>query len=153
MGPVIVDANLLLLLVVGGADRSYIRQHKRLKAFTDVDFDLLTDYMRPRFTHVIILPNVVTEVSNLASQIAEPAKRRIRYKLAEFVAVSGELHVESAKAVVHRSFLRLGLTDAVILLAAKIPERRATILTADLDLAVEGEMAGLSVVNVNHLRD
>ena len=152
MGSVIIDANLLLLLVVGGASRSYIRAHKRLKAFTTGDFDLLTDYMQSRFTRIVILPNVVTEVSNLAAYIGEPAKRHIRHKLAEFVERSDERYVESAKVVAHGSFLDLGLTDTAILLAVKT-ESGATILTADLDLAVAGEMAGLRVVNFNHLRD
>ncbi len=37
----IIDANLLVLFVVGATDRNLIARHKRLKAFSLEDFDLL----------------------------------------------------------------------------------------------------------------
>ena len=42
---VILDANLLVLLVVGLYSRSYIARHKRLAAYSEKDFDLLSAYV------------------------------------------------------------------------------------------------------------
>lgn len=152
MNPVLIDANLLLLLIVGTASRSYITMHKRLAAYTENDFDVLQKLLRRRFSRIIVLPHILTEVSNLAAQIHTTAKRHIRMVLAEFISRTEEQQILSARAVAHPSFLDLGLTDAAILLASNPTEGRPTILTADLDLAIAAEIAGMQVVNFNHLR-
>jgi hypothetical protein len=76
MPSVLLDANLLLLLVVGATDRSYIKRHKRLKAYTESDFDALQEIIQT-MTGIVVTPNILTEVSNLAKQIAEPARAEI----------------------------------------------------------------------------
>jgi hypothetical protein len=38
---IILDANLLLLFVVGSTSRDYIQKHRRLQSYTDDDFILL----------------------------------------------------------------------------------------------------------------
>ena len=73
---VILDSNLLVLLVVGTTSRSYIGKHKRLRAYTDRDFVLLLEVLSAA-QRIIVTPNTVTETSNLAGQIAEPARSRI----------------------------------------------------------------------------
>ena len=40
-----VDANLLLLLVVGSTDQALIRRHRRLQVFNAVDYELLVDLL------------------------------------------------------------------------------------------------------------
>ena len=40
-GVVVVDANLLVLLVVGAASTRFISRHKRLSAYAIEDFELL----------------------------------------------------------------------------------------------------------------
>ena len=62
---VVLDANLLVLFVVGIASPSYIAKHKRLAAYTENDFALLTDLLSAAGS-VIVTPNIVTETSNLA---------------------------------------------------------------------------------------
>ena len=42
MRQIVIDANLLVLLVVGLTDRALIAKHKRTKTFEPEDFDLLT---------------------------------------------------------------------------------------------------------------
>jgi hypothetical protein len=57
-----VDANLLLLLVVGATSRDYIEKHKRLRdTYTKDDYDLLVK-MIGQYSNIIVLPNVLTEL-------------------------------------------------------------------------------------------
>ena len=42
---IILDANLLVLFVVGAASPSYIAKHKRTRAYTIRDFELLKDIL------------------------------------------------------------------------------------------------------------
>ena len=63
----------MVLLVVGSASRHYISKHKRLSAYTVDDFDLL-GLIISEFSDIILLPHILTEVSNVARQIDLPAR-------------------------------------------------------------------------------
>src|ERR1700674_3017507 len=75
---IILDSNLLLLFIVGTASRDYISKHKRLQAYRDVDFTLLTQ-MLAAAPKIVLTPNTLTEVSNLARQIGFSALLGHRY--------------------------------------------------------------------------
>ena len=60
---IVLDANLLLLLVVGLTSRAYISKHKRLQGYEELDFDLLICLIGS--ANVIVTPNTLTETSNL----------------------------------------------------------------------------------------
>jgi hypothetical protein len=144
--PVVLDANLLVLLVVGTASRSYIVKHKRLQAYTEKDFRLLLDILSaaPR---IIVTPNTVTETSNLVVQIAEPARSRIYAVFRALLTVTDEIYVASKQAAEHAAFPRLGVTDAALL---NIVTSRHTLLTADLDVYLEAARHGHTAINFNH---
>ncbi len=143
---VVIDTNLLVLLIVGIASPSYIARHKRLQAYTRQDFLLLTDFLS-RARRVVVTPNTVTETSNLARQIAEPARSHIHRVLHAFLQTSEEVYVASKTAANHASFVRLGVADAALL--DMIGEDHM-LLTADLDLYLEALGAGRETVNFNH---
>ena len=148
---VIVDTNLFLLLIVGVADPRYIAKHKRLRAYSIQDFALL----RRLLSHakkILVTPNTMTETSNLASYIAEPARSHIleTFRAAFAEARLSEKFVESQIAAKRAEFLRLGLTDAVLLHVAGEP---AEILTADYELYLAAVKSGLKAQNFNYLRD
>lgn len=65
-GPIIIDTNLLLLLIVGAADPSYIAMHKRLRSdYTVHDFEQVAQIVGG-YSEIIVSPNTVTEVSSFA---------------------------------------------------------------------------------------
>jgi hypothetical protein len=110
----ILDASLLVLLVVGATSRSLVERHKRLKAFTTEDFDLLLGLV----THapeVLLTPNTLTEASSLLRHIEGPARNDIQETFRRLVLVASEEYIPSRGAVVRNEFLRLGLTDAALL--------------------------------------
>jgi hypothetical protein len=149
MARVAIDANLLLLLVVGEASRDWIALHKGLRAYDENAYELLVEIVGD-LSHAIVTPNVLTEVSNLACQgIAEPGCTQVRETLATFARQVEERYTKSSLAVDQEHYRRLGLTDAVLLLGA---ERDVTLWTDDLDLYLAAANAGLRAKNFTHYR-
>lgn len=128
----LVDANLLVLWVVGATDRSLIAKHKRLAAFDVEDYNCLVELVTAP-GQVFVTPNTLTEASNLIGHHGEPERSQCLDMLAHFIEHSREVTVRSATAARNRHFRRLGLTDAVLLEVAS-PER--PLLTVDLQLYI-----------------
>ena len=143
---VVLDANLLVLWVVGLASTSYISRHKRLQAYSVNDFSLLTNFLS-RASRIVVTPNTITETSNLAGQIAEPARTSIFASLRALLQNTDEIYVESQRAADHAAFPRLGITDSVLL--STMTENH-TLVTVDLDLYIQASRRGMKVVNFNH---
>ena len=145
---IVLDANLLVLLIVGSVSRSYIAKHRRLKAYTAADYTLLVGLVKSA-AEVIATPNTLTEASNLVGYISEPARTQIYQKFRVLANEMAERYIDSRRAVKQEEFLRLGLTDSVLL---KAGEEKLTLLTADVDLYLAAASHGFKVVNFNHHR-
>ena len=124
-----VDANLLVLLVVGSVDRELIARHRRLRQFTDADYDVLRRMVREA-GRVFVTPNTLTEASNLLAQHREPDRSDLLGGLRALIEESEEIVVRSAEAASNAEYVRLGLTDAALLEAVTAD---TPVLTADLD--------------------
>lgn len=148
MKQIIVDANLLVLLVVGLTKRSLIEKHKRTKSYEQEDFDLLIEVLS-NFDQIVVTPHILTETSNLASQIGEPAMTNIRQTLLNLLDEQKEEYEASISIGKHQSFLRLGLTDCAIL---NLVKNNLPLITVDLDLYLSALSINHDTVNFNHLR-
>jgi predicted nucleic acid-binding protein len=148
---IIVDANLLLLWIVGLASPDYIHRHKRLQAYTNEDFLILVNILS-RARRIILTPNTLTETSNLAGYIAEPARTEIFYILFALIkaAETEERFIESEAAAAWPEFVRLGLTDSALL---QLAGDSHTLLTADVNLYLAALHRGLNAENFNHYRN
>lgn len=147
--PLLLDANLAVLFIVGQTNRSYIAKHKRLAAFDEVDYDEVVKLVGLA-DHVVFCPNVLTETSNLLRHVAEPIRGEISRVMSRIIGDNRESYVESALASSHDGYQRLGLTDAVLLILA---EQGAVLLTTDLSLYHAAATARFEAINFNHLRD
>jgi len=145
----VIDANLLLLFVVGFVNRELISRHKRLKAFSTDDFDLLCEVLSSS-QNVVVTPNTLTETSNLLGQIDEPAHSQLFNGFRSLIGSSQEEHVSSQVAAEAKEFIRLGLTDAALL---ELTDSSRSLLTTDLELYLATLNRGASAVNFNHLRE
>lgn len=145
----LIDSNLLLLLAVGYTDRAQISRFDRLSAYTEPDFELLLQLVA-RAPRLITLPNVLTEVSNLAGKLREPLLQAFYLVLAGKIDQLDEVQAESRRASRNVYFTRLGLTDSAIILVAV--ETKCTVITTDLGLYLALEECGAGVINFNHLR-
>lgn len=148
-GVVVVDTNLLVLLVVGSARRDYISKHKRLKDHYNVeDFELLVSLIA-EFSDIVLLPHILTEVSNLSRNIDNPAKKEVQEALRTLIETSNELPLLSSYGSQRPEFHELGLTDAVILhlCSMSISGINPTLITTDTDLANNANSLGFSVID------
>lgn len=143
----LVDTNLLVLLSVGTWNRDYISIHKRTSQFTPDDYDLLINILS-QFKKILVTPNILSECSNLCAQTGEPARSHVLCALRALTHDRDEVYVRSSDASCHSTYVRLGLTDAAIHIAAQ----DATVFTTDLDLYLSLSAAGKNAVNFNHLR-
>ena len=145
-----IDANLLLLLIVGSVGRDLISKHRRLRRFTVEDFDRLINLL-DRVEQVFVTPNTLTETSNLLGQHADPERSRFFDRLKFIIQESKEIVVASTVASHNNAFKRLGLTDAVLL---EVATAETPLVTVDLDLYLEALAKGQdTAVNFTHLQD
>lgn len=149
MAQVLIDANLLVLLVVGLKDPALIGKHKRTSTFLAEDFDLLENRLDV-YEAVIVTPNIVTECSNLLRHTSVPLAQELMDILGQLVAYVDERYVASSKAAQIPEFQRLGLTDAA---AIDIVGPASHLLTVDLDLYLAASCKSPGhAFNFNHMR-
>lgn len=144
---ILIDTNILLLLFVGSVDTGLISKHKRTSKFSVDDFTLAILIVE-RFTTIHTTPNILSEVSNLAAQITNPYKARIFAKFAAAITTVNEFYHRSDTLSVREEFFRYGLTDAIIIQAAR---DGYLILTDDLRLWNHLDTLGLPAINFAHL--
>lgn len=145
----LIDANLLVLFVVGKTDQRLIARHRRLREFSEEDYNRLTGVIR-QVGRIVVTPNTLTETSNLLAQHREPERSRFFVVLRYLIEKSEEITVASVEASRGHVFLHLGLADAVILdiISAETP-----LLTVDLDLFIAAsEKDPAAAVNFRHLQ-
>jgi hypothetical protein len=144
----VLDANLLVLLVVGSLGQSLLARHKRTQEYEWQDF-LLLEAILADVERVVVTPNILTECSNLLRHVDDKTAVRLATALADFIDHSDEEHCPSAQASKAAEYPRLGLTDAGVLetLDSGLP-----LLTVDLGLYLAACARGATATNFNHLR-
>lgn len=145
-----IDANLLVLLVAGSTNRDLITKHRRLREYSEEDYDILLNVIG-QVERVYVTPNTLTEASNLLSQHADPERSQMLNMLRYVIHHSEEVMIESATASSRTEFSRLGLTDSALLEATS--EERP-LLTVDFSLYHAALQNGVgNAVNFTHLRN
>jgi hypothetical protein len=66
MGALLIDANLLILYVVGILDEDLIDRHKRTRKYSKEDWEELRQFILA-YRSLVTTPSVLTEASNLLS--------------------------------------------------------------------------------------
>ena len=144
----VIDSNLLLLYLIGKFEPSLIRSFRRTQQFSEAEFQLLTRFVG-LFVKVLTLPNILTEVSNLAGQLPENTALEFRESFRESIHLLDERYCESNVAVAQPMFSRVGLTDAAL---ASVSAQRHLVLTDDFRLTGLLAKHGIDVINFNHIR-
>lgn len=121
-----IDANLLVLVVIGSVDRDLISKHRRTRRFTPEDYDRLLTMIQ-EVEQVFVTPNTLTETSNL---LGTKDSRFLEY-LRFLIEKSKEVIVSSAAAARNKAFPRLGLTDAALL---EVISAERPLITVELEL-------------------
>lgn len=147
---VAIDANMLLVYVVGRRHAEYLGIKKHLKEYMPGDFTTLCQILE-RFDKILITPNVVTECNNLLPDSAEfdDARSFLKELLLQKQLVE-ERYIPSATTVMMRQFSFLGVADCAML---SLVSDDVVLLTADQKLAREAQMVNHGSINFNHYRN
>ncbi len=70
----LLDANLLLVLVVGRHNAAWLGRRKRVKEYKASDLDLLVRFVGV-FGRILTTPNILTEVNSLSNSTTEAEER------------------------------------------------------------------------------
>lgn len=146
----LLDANLLVLLVVGSLGRDEIPQHERTRGYSASDFDRLLLVLTGA-SSIILAPNVLTEVSNLLKlgKGFDPKRQKLALLLRGIIETASEQAVASVQAAARAEFLWLGLTDSVLL---ELSSGDCCLLTSDGHLHSAVLAAGGDAVHFSQLR-
>lgn len=144
----LLDANLLVLLVVGLYDRCEIARHRRTESsFRAVDFDRVVAVLRSG-GGLVVTPNVLTEASNLLGHGEDPKRMKLAILLRGIIEEAEEIGIPSRDAAGRAEFLRLGLADAGLV---ELALSGYTLLTADGPLLSAVLNAGGEAVHLSQL--
>jgi len=148
--PLLIDANLLLLLFLGRVESKKIERYKRTSKYRADDYVLLELLIEP-FERFLTTPNILTEVSNLSGYLEEPLRSRYFRYFGEAVQSLFEVYSPSSTISQSATFVHLGLTDAGIV--HLLSQEKCLVLTDDLDLFVLISSSGFDAINFTHLRE
>ena len=135
----IIDANLLLVLVVGLNDPRLLGRKKHVAEYCKEDFDVLCGVLND-FDRLLVTPNIITECSNLIC--AELLDEGAVYRL-------DERYVESVVAANRNEYRYLGVGDCSLL---HLVDAQHAVVTADGALARAAQSINHASVNFNHVR-
>lgn len=144
---ILPDTNILLLYFVGVLDVNLINRFKRtVNKFSIEDYYLLYNLLN-NFQAMVTTPNILTEVSNLAGQLNDPAKSQFFTLLARSITLLKEHYIPSTDTAQTPAFIKFGITDAGI---AQI--KPYLVLTEDFALAQYLQSQNIDAINFNHIR-
>ena len=140
----LVDTNFLVLLAVGTVNRNRVETFKRTSAYTSSDFNLLIRCLDHFDQHLLTVPHVLAEVSNLTDL---PGAERLaaRHFLRTTISLLREVSIPSSTAASDPLFEVLGPSDAAIGVVAQ--NNGCAVLTDDLDLYVRLSHRGVTLIN------
>jgi hypothetical protein len=142
----LLDTNLLILYLVGSYDLERINSEKRTNTFTKEDYFALRDFLKN--FDLVVTPNILTEVANLADTLNKKTATRLFAYLGLLISRWDESYVPS-NSIHNPTFLKFGLADGVI---HKLAESGIIILTVDLPLYHYLAGLNLAAINFNHIR-
>ena len=145
---VLVGSNLLFILVVGHTSRDHVGRARRTEQYSPEDFDLLESALSD-YDKVLVTPHVLAETSNLLGYLSEPLLSKTRSALGQMLARWNEHYAPCIELMDAPIYLRLGVTDAALFMAASAT---AALLTDDFPLYLAASTAGRDAINFTHLR-
>ena len=149
MKKIFIDANALILFVLGNVNSNYIGRHKRLSIYTQRDFDYLETLIR-NGQSIVTSPNVWTEVDNLCHDSITGDDKFIYVKLMrrihnEWVFSFEETYVKTSEAVKMQQYSQIGLSDTIALM---LSHHCDLLITGDSELTVLAIANGIKVFDM-----
>jgi hypothetical protein len=149
----VLDTNILLVFIVGSADRLAVGKRKRTNQYKPEDFDLLLRLSHQFHDRILTTPNILTEVSNLLGEDATGQEKRLFDEFIHCIENIDEKYLPSRQICKLSSFPRLGLTDSGISEIKTMCKDQYLVITDDLKLYTHLTRLGIDVLNFTHLRE
>jgi hypothetical protein len=146
----VVDANLLILLLVGqtlGAAR--VATNRRTRDFGPGSYTALLDLLSD-FDTITVTPHSLAEVSNLLPVQESAEGERLQESLLILIGSVIEVYDTAKRLVVEKEIRWLGLSDVAQLLAV---EKHGILLTANRKLHVAALQRGVQSVDFREYMD
>lgn len=145
----IIDTNVLLLLLVGLYDESFVSHFKRTRMYTPEDFRIVKEFAS-YFRQIVVTPHILAELSNLSLQMKEDRLGPYFSCLTQVLKAARETPISKDVLLQDETLPRFGFTDLSI--ASASSQHRTLVLTDDFRLF--GLLSGRNgnVINFNHLR-
>jgi hypothetical protein len=136
------------LVAVGRYSPTLIERFKRTDPYSVDDYQRLEGHLGAAL-ELLTTPHILTEVSNLLGQLAEPARGGCRRSLAAMVSDLRERAEPAAALVASKLFAPIGITDAAI---EHLAGPELTLVTDDFQLGGILEKRGVDVWNLRRIR-
>lgn len=146
---ILIDANALLVLIVGLIDPKLIGHHKRTSIYDEEDFINLVAVIQD-LENLIVLPNVWTEVDNLLNDFRGGLKETYISTIISTIKKATEKFLKSVTVVDMYEFYDLGLTDTLLLEYAK---KCDFLITSDSSLSDYAVANGVKVYDLVKARN
>jgi hypothetical protein len=147
---ILIDANALIVLLVGLVNPRLIGGHKRTSIYEEQDFKNILQIIGQDVSKLVTIPNVWTEVDNLLKDFPGDLKNLYIEKISDTIKTSSEKYFASSTGVGNYYFGMLGLTDTLLLEYAKECE---LLITSDSKLSDYANAYGIKVFDLVKFRN
>ena len=103
--------------MAGSVDLVIIDTHRRWRELLKSDYEILEQHLST-FSGIMVLPNVLTEISKILGYHDESEHTSLLQHLREIIFNNTDLLVKSVEACTAEEFSRFGLCDSVMLTIA-----------------------------------
>lgn len=140
---------MLVVFVIGSIEPKLLGIAKRVKEYRPSDYGLIYDYLS-LVGEVVLLPNIISEASNLLDHLKGERREDCMGFLAQLVKGSSERYIASVSAMEQPEYMALGVADAAMLCAL---ETDTYLLTADRELYLAALYRNREAQYFQELRD
>lgn len=145
----LIDTNSLVIYLLGILDIKHLGKHKRASIYDENDFLDLAEFIGDP-GRLLVLPNVWSEVDNLLNNFSGNEKYPYILAISSLIKESSEKYLETHIASASDMFSDLGVTDSLLLEAAKDCE---AIITSDSQLSDYALAFGFKVYDMVKLKN
>lgn len=146
---ILIDANSLIVLLIGAIDPKLIASHKRTSIYEEEDYANLLRVIGS-LDKLIVLPNIWAEVDNLLNSFSGNYKWRYVQAFRKLIQLTSEKYIQSSTATENIHFFDIGLTDSLILELGKECE---LLITSDSKLSDFAKAEGIKVYDLVEIRN
>ena len=147
MKPLLLDANLLIVLIVGMSDPTKLGVIKCVKEYGLEHLQFINRFASSA-SSLVTVPSVLTQTSDLLGEGKNVVAAGVSHALRAFTHRSLEVYKPSREVMESPAFERLGLADSLILDC--LAELNACLLTADFQLDGYAKKQNLESYNIWH---